>query len=240
MEDSGLLVFGDRTRVFDDVPPPYEHAVRHVETAFDRDAFRAAVDDPSTYVFLGIAPCYVGVEYEWNRIPPFLGHGIWSEDRGRLLPIDKAERVFERLDLTPVNSFEKEVNVRDFHPGRYSIPDSAWYNGPAAGVLVENRRGGSAVVRNEAVDNRPAPEPIRGDPADIAALLVTEDRLERAIAAVESDGQSVTTTAVRERIFEHIVQEEYIRLDSGGVDWESVRSSVGSLVARKLGDVTDT
>ncbi|GGC49040.1 hypothetical protein [Haloferax sulfurifontis] len=97
MKPSGLLVFGDRQRVFDDVPPPYEHAVRHVREQFDRDAFYDAVDDPSAYVFFGVAPCNVGIDYDWDRIPSFLGCAVWNEAKEQLHPIDKAERVFERL-----------------------------------------------------------------------------------------------------------------------------------------------
>ncbi|KAB1190634.1 hypothetical protein GJR96_16415 [Haloferax sp. MBLA0076] len=235
MSSSGLLVFGDCDRVFDDVPPPYRYAVRQVREHFDRDAFYDAVDDPSAFVFFGVAPCNLGVEYEWGRTPAFLGHGIWNEGSERLLPIEKAEQVFERLGIDPVNTFQKEVNVRDFHPDRYDIPPSAWYDGPAAGVLVENRRGGSAILRNVGVEEAETADPIRDTSSEGVAELVTEPRINRAVERIESLDKAVTTTEVQTRVFEMIVREEYARLDAGNADLDAVRSAIGSIVSEKLG-----
>ncbi|KAB1185529.1 MULTISPECIES: hypothetical protein [Haloferax] len=240
MTSSGLLVFGDRERVFDDVPPPYQHAVRRVREQFDRDAFHDAVDDPAAFVFFGVAPCNVGVDYDWGRTPAFLGRSIWNETTERFLPIDRAEQVFERLGLPPLNTFQKEVNVRDFHPDRYAIPDSLWYDGPAAGVIVENRRGGSAVVENATVAEHSAREPIRGDPKSVANTVVTDTRLERAIDAVEGRGKPVTTDEVQARVFEMCACEEYDRLDDNRFDWDGLRSAIGSLVGVRLGERADT
>ncbi|WP_049907925.1 hypothetical protein [Haloferax elongans] len=235
MTSAGLLVFGDREHRFDDIPPAYRYAVRYVRDRFDRDAFGDAVSEPTDFVFFGVAPCNLGLDYDWARLPPFLGHAVWTDEQDRLLPVDTAEQVFERLGLDPVNTVEKEVNVRDFHPGRYEIPDSAWGNGPAAGVIVENRRGGRALLRNPAFDDRDSPGPIRDDPASVADRLVTSDRIERAVGEVESAGNPVTTEAVRTRVFEMVAREEYIRLDAAGVDWDGLRSAVGSVVGAALG-----
>ncbi|KTG13703.1 hypothetical protein, partial [Haloferax profundi] len=194
-----------------------------------------AVDDPSAFVFFGVAPCNVGLDYDWDRTPAFLGTGIWNEKPDRPLPIDKAEQVFERLGLDPVNTFRKEVNVRDFHPDRYVIPDSAWYDGPAAGVVVENRRGGSAVLRNDDVEAAAIADPIRDTSSQCVAELVTEPRVDRARERIESVGKAVTTTEVQTRVFESIVREEYARLDAGGTDLDALRSSIGSIVSKKLG-----
>ncbi|KAB1190788.1 MULTISPECIES: hypothetical protein [Haloferax] len=235
MDSSGLLVFGAEERVFDDVPPPYQNAVRHVREQFDRDAFYDAVDDPSAFVFFGVAPCNVGVDYEWERVPPFFGWSVWSENKHRLLPIDIAERIFDRLGLTPLNTFRKEVNVRDFHPERYDVPESAWYDGPAAGVIIENRRGGSAIIENRPTEVEDELQPIHGDPEAVATSLVTADRIERAIDAIENRSGSVTTEEVRTRVFEMVACEEYRRLDAGNVEWVALRSAIGPVVAAELG-----
>ncbi|WP_042665556.1 hypothetical protein [Haloferax sp. ATB1] len=239
MKPSGRLVFGDRDRVFDDVPPPYEYAVRHVREQFDRDAFHDAVDEPGAYVFFCVAPCNVGIDYDWERLPAVLGWTIWNGTKERLFPIDKAEQVFERLGLTPVNTFQKELHVRDFHPGRLDIPESAWYDNPAAGVIVENRRGGRALIEGPVLDEMDDHEPIRGEPAELADELVTDARVSRAIKAVEAAQKSPTTAEIHARVFEIIVREEYARLDSGRVDWKALRSAVGSVVAEKRGKFAD-
>ena len=240
MAPSGLISFGGRERVFDDVPPAFAHAVRHVRDRFDRDGFHDAVADPSGFVFFGVAPCNVGIDYDWSRLPPFLGWSVWSEEKHRLLPIDTAERIYDRLGLVPLNTFQKEVNVRDFHPERYDIPESNWYDGGAAGVVVENRHGGSARIENPTVGQGGESDPFRGDPSVVAESVVTDDRMRRAIDAVENRGTSVTTDEVRTRVFEMVACEEFERLDAGNVEWEALRSAIGSVVATKLGNATET
>lgn len=240
MAESGLLRFGGRERVFDEVPPPVAAGVRHVRERFDRDAFAGAVADPAEFVFFGVAPCDAGVDYDWERIPPFLGWSVWSDRKQRRLPVDAAERIFERLGLDPLNTFRKEVHVRDFHPDRYELPESAWYDGPAAGVVVENRRGGSALLENPAVGRDDGAEPLAGDPPAIADALVTDGRLGRAVEAVESRGGDVSVSEVHPRVFELIAREEYGSLDAGNVEWGALRSAVGSVVASELRRVTDT
>lgn len=234
MEPSGLLIFGDREQVFDDVPPEYRHTLRHIRAEFDRDAFHSAVEDPSTYVFFGVAPCHVGVAYDWERLPPFLGHAIWNEANERFIPSDRADKVFEGLNLTPVNTFQKEVNVRDFSPEQFEMPDSAWYDGPAAGVRIENRSGGSALLTEFAVGEQPTEQLAHDEPSAVASELVTDTRVNRAVEAVEAAGNTVTTAEVQTRIFEMIVREEYVRLDQSGIDVETLRSAVGSVVAQRL------
>ena len=233
MEPSGLLRFGDRERIFDDIPPEYQHTYRHIREQFDRDAFHSAVEDPSAYVFFGVASYHVGVAYDWERLPPFLGQAIWNEANERFVPSDRADQAFERLNLTPVNTFQKEVNVRDFSPEQFEMPDSAWYDGPAVGVRLENRSGGSALLNAIAVD-ADAAEPLPDAPPAVADELVTDARVTRAIDAIETHGQAVTTAEVHERVFEMIVREEYVRLDQRRIDLEAVRSAIGSVVAETM------
>lgn len=142
--------------------------------------------------------------------------------------------MFERLGLAPVNTFQKELNVRDFHPERFEIPDSAWYDGPAAGIVIENRSGGSALIEEIAVDEKEHDEPIRGEPTAVTTDLVTDVRVNRAIEAIETYGKTATTAEVHARVFEMIVREEYVRLDQSSIDWKTFRSAVGSVVAEKL------
>jgi hypothetical protein len=234
MESSGLLIFGDRERVFDDIPPKYEHAVRHIRDEFDRDAFHSAVENPSAYDFFGVAPCHVGVDYDWDRLPSFLGLAIWSESNEQFVPSDRADKVFARLNLTPVNTFQKEVNVRDFSPEQFEMPDSAWYDGPAAGVRIENRSGGNALLTEPTVGEQPTDQLAHDEPPAVASELVTDTRVNRAVEAVEAAGNTVTTGEVQTRVFEMIVREEYVRLDQSGVDVETLRSAVGSVVAQRL------
>ena len=104
LQESGLIVVGDRSRVYDDpdaIPTPYRHAVRHIRENLDRQALRRAVDDPTEIVFFGEAMHHHTIEYDWQRTPSFLGFDVWSTSKQQFYPFDAVERIFERLGLTP-------------------------------------------------------------------------------------------------------------------------------------------
>jgi len=149
LQASGLLRFGDRSRVYDDpddVPGPYQHAVRHIQTNLNREALRNAVDDVETITFFGEAMHHHTIEYDWERTPSFLGFDVWSDETGRFLPPDRIEQIFERLGLQTVPVIERERPAKYFDPTSYEIPNSQFYDGPAEGVVLRNKRDQRAKV----------------------------------------------------------------------------------------------
>jgi hypothetical protein len=243
LAESGVLEFGDsrETYVPGNEPLAYGHAVRHVRERFDREAFQAAAAAPGEYVFFAEATRLESVDYDWSRMPPVLGFDVWDGAAGRFLPVDEVERAFDRLGLAPVNSFRKELPARDFQPERYDIPESNWYDGPAAGVVIRNRDGRRAVCHNPAAGTaaRPAEgeseKEGEGEPTTLAERFVTERQLERAIDALEASGQGVTTGRAIEYVLEQVVREQYGRLfGDDPVDARALRSAVATRVSRLL------
>lgn len=216
LDDSGLVRFGDERRVYadaDDVPARYRHAVRHVRENVDRDALRNAVADVERVVFFGAATHRRSVDYDWERLPSFLGYDVWSGDAGEFRPPDAAEAIFDRLGLHSANAVAKEVNTRDFDPDSYEIPRSAWYDGPAKSVVVKNKRGGRATLTDPSFRENAAVRPVTGSPADAVDELAPPDRFERVAADLEARGRPVTFDAVFDRAFEGVLREAYARLD---------------------------
>lgn len=216
MEDAGALRFGDRDRPFgDDVPPAYRHAVRHVREELDREALRAALDDPASVTFFAEAMHRQSVDYDWARTPSVLGFDVWDDAAGRFLPPDAVERVYERLGLEPVNAFEKEVRAQDFDPDPASIPGSAWRDGPAAGLFLRDKTGGRATLPNPDVETDADPEPLEGSPAELAARYATDERLRRVATRVEEREGAVTFDSLFERTFDSILREVHAGLAHG-------------------------
>lgn len=241
LRESGLIRFGDRNRVYDDpdaVPEPYQHAVRHVRTSLDRDALRNAVDDVEALVFFGEAMHRRVIDYDWERTPSFLGFDVWSARKDEFYPVDTVERIFDRLGLRSVNVFERERRARDFDPDSYSVPRSAWYDGPAEGVVVRNKRGGRAALRHESFREVETPEPLDASAAEAAARYATRRRFETLARGLEEQGRPVTFEALYERVLEDIVREAHGRLyhDDATVDLAAFRSEVGALTRRFLDD----
>lgn len=247
MEESGLLRFGDRDADYDDpesLPAAYRHAVRHVRERFDRESLRAAVDDVTDVVFFGVATHRRTVGYDWERLPSFLGHDVWSTAAESFRPPDAAEAIFEQLGLTSVNAIERERRARDFDPTAYAVPSSAWYDGPAAGVVVRNKAGGRGVIR---ASDLPADSPdekrsarseaARPDHAGStavdfspAATHATRRRLERIAARMTDRGTPVTAEELTRRAFDELLRERHGELPGADPALEAVRSELATEV----------
>lgn len=268
IRNDGLIRFGDDRTVFDPeaVPLRYRHAVRHVRERLDRDALREAVEDVASIVFFGRATQRRTIDYEWERTPSFLGCDVWvgtdgtgAERDGRFLPPDRVAQVYRRLGLEPVNAFEREVHVRDFHPGTFEVPDSKWYDGPAAGVVVRNKRGQRAVLPNSEFDSAGEHEiggkfetegdhdpgdvspagtgwPADVTPEDVAERYGTDDRFQRIAARVGERGETVTVEALAELALEGVAREAPRRVVEGrsAVDPRALRSALATRATRFL------
>lgn len=265
VRDSGLLRFGDRDRVYDDpeeLPESYRQAVRHVREHLDRDALRRAVDDVADVAFFGVATARRGIDYDWEHTPPFLGYDVWSAEREAFRPPDAAAAIFERLGLTPANAVERELPARDFDPDSYAIPESAWYDGPAAGVLVRNKRGGRALLRDDvsaddvgeddeaaitteaAIDTEATADGSNASdaPAEaLAAQFATPTRFERIASDLDDRGQPVTAETLAERVLEAVARETRPRRygEDGTIDRAAVRAAVATAARQFLDDRPD-
>jgi len=257
MDESGLLRFGGPEATYADldaVPLALRPAVRRVRSRFDREALRGAVADPAGVTFLGVATHRRGTDYDWERIPPFLGTDVWTgaddgtDDEtveGAFRPPDAAVAIFQGVGLAPVNAVAREVNARDFDPDGYAVPASAWRDGPAAGVVVRNKRGGRGKIAREAGDGGDDGDGDRADgddpadagtgdptdPDDLASIHAGRERFERIVAALERRGEPATVDALADRTVEAVARETRLQFGEGeadpaGVDPVRFRASV--------------
>ncbi|MFW5903186.1 MAG: hypothetical protein ACOCS7_00455 [Halolamina sp.] len=246
LQESGVLEVGDGERVFRpaDVPPAFQATIRHVRERIDRDALRTAVDDVEAVAFLGLAAVRHRIEYDWGRIPPFLGYDVWLADESRLLPPDRVEAIYEGLGLTPINAVRKEVRAVDFDPDDDAFPESKWYDGPAAGIVVRNKTGDRGLLSNPAVVDRGGGEAEDAggegsspDPEALAREVTTDRRIDRAREGVATGNDRATPEAIVERLLEAVHREEAHRIDRlADDDRRAFRTAVAAVVRRSVGD----
>ena len=248
LQASGLLRFGDAGAVYDDpeeVPLPLRRAVRHIRESLDRAALRAAVDDVETVVFFGVATTHESVPYELESMPPFLGTDVWAGDDRTFRPPDAADGIFERLGLDPVNPFERETHARDFTLDSYERPASAWYDGPAAGVVLRNKAGHRGILRTEEIetaDKEPAEEMADAEEmaenvalTDLVEQYATADTIESVATEVKQGDEPATVDTVTERLLERIGRRRPGQVTgSGSVDVAALRSTIASRVQQTL------
>lgn len=233
LQESGLLQFGDWNRVYDadEIPTPLQHAVRHIRKNLDRSALRSAVENVESVVFFGEATSQHTIDYDWRRTPSFLGFDVWSDGSERFLSPDRVEAIYDRLGLDHVNTFEKEVQAVDFDPHDYEIPQSNWYDGKAAGVVLRNKTGGRVKLLDTDFEATNERETSEKSPEELAREYATDRRFERVANALESNGQAVTVDTLFERTFEAIAREEHAHLfgEMDDIDVQAFRSELASL-----------
>lgn len=236
LRDDGRLRFGSARgtyRDFDAVPPECRRGVRHVREGLDRDALREAVDDVGSLTFVGWATHRERIDYDWARLPPFLGLDVWAADSETFRPPDAVEAIYERLGLDPVNAIERERNSRDFDPETYEIPKSAWYDGPAAGVVIRDKRGGRALLTNSGIFEESG-DPVASidatDAESLAAAVATEQRFERVADRLRGRGWELSVDVLQERTLDDIYREEHGRLFQGSqsIDRTAFRAAVAT------------
>lgn len=231
--EGGYLRFAAGERTFEADPPlRFRRAVGHLRDRFDADALLAEASAPADLVFYGVATIRAGIEYDWGRLPPFLGFDVWNGSRGTWLPNDAVERAFEGLGLACVNAFEKELPVRHFYPDRYGIPGSAWYDGPAAGVVVRDSHGNGAVRRDP--DTGGGSVDLPADPSELAYEVVTRELVERLAAELGGgDGHGSTFDA----LFETTLDETFRLAHAVAEGWDEagLREFRGAVAERVRG-----
>ena len=240
LSDSGAIRFGGRRRSYHDddaIPRPCRRAVRHVRERLDRAALRRAVDDVRSLTFVGWATHRERIDYDWARLPPFLGFDVYAADTDAFRPPDDAEAIFDSLGLDPANAVERERHSRDFDPESYRIPESAWYDGPAAGVVIRDKRGGRARLTNSEISTQSENLAESEEAGSLAAAVATDRRFERVATRLRERGQAATVDELRDRVIEDVYREEHGRLFEGerAIDESTFRTAVARRAQRFLG-----
>ena len=241
LQETGLLRVGDGKTVYDDpetISLPFRQAVAHIRDSLDRDALRAAVDAVEAITFFGVATTRESTPYDLDSMPPFLGTDVWAADHGTFRPPDAADGIFRRLGLAAVNTFEREAHARDFSPDRYEIPPSAWYDGPAAGVVIRNKQGHRGKLSNPAVAASPTttdsthPEPARSID-ELVETYATPAHIKPIATTAQSDGNSAAVDTITDRLCGVVGRrhpEAFLGADS--LDQPAFRSAVAEQVQR--------
>jgi hypothetical protein len=239
LRDSGAIRFGGDPGVYPDddaVPRQCRRAVRHVRERLDREALRSAVDDVTAHTFVGLATHRERIDYDWERLPPFLGLDVWSDDVDAFRPPDAAEAIFSHLGLESADPVAREVHSRDFDPNQYEMPESVWYDGPVAGVVIRDKRGTRARLRNSGILT-PSGESTNADASGLADAIATDRRFDRVVARLSDTGREPTVDRLRDRVLEDAYREEHGRLfgGEGTVDEAALRSEVARRAGQFLG-----
>ncbi len=214
------------------VPPRFGFAVRALQRQLDRAALRAAVEDPTEVAFGCVAVHRRRLGYDWDRAPPVVGLSV-AHPGSSFLP-HELQRLFDGVGVPPAPTIEAEVHTRSLDATGVDLPESAWRDGPALGVLYRGKPDGLALQLDSPESTV---EEVSETGADYAERRVTSERIEAAAAAVADDGREPTVDAVAEWLFDRAVRDDFPTLTGDAVefDLDDLRSAITARVAELRG-----
>ncbi|MFC7028212.1 hypothetical protein ACFQJ5_12525 [Halomicroarcula sp. GCM10025324] len=235
---SGLVTFATARQSYDTaaaVPPQYRLAADLVNEKLDRAALETATDDPSDVTFCGIATRNEGLEFDWQRVPAFVGIDVWSGRQDKFLSPDSATGVYEHLGLPTLPAIDKELVAAHANFDRYTdesgFPQSAWRDGHAVGVLIRDKSNRRAAAWSD--EPRSQTGPVARSAETLAAQYATDERIARTVAEMGADSQSTAVDVVRDRLVSAVAREAYAELFSDE-EFASDLSAFRSAVAERV------
>lgn len=91
-------------------------------------------------IFYGEAMLRHTINYDWEKIPPFLGFDVMTVGDGKFVDYDEKVSIFENADL-PIVSLIKRVKAKELRDAKLDddfVPKSQYYDGWAEGVVFKN------------------------------------------------------------------------------------------------------
>lgn len=232
-----MVKFGTETTVSSDVetfPRRYHAAIRQVREHLDRDVLYEAIDRVEDVTFIGVATYRRRIDYDWQRLPAFVGLDVWFEEKGAFRPPDAVEGIYDRLGIEPVNAIDREVRVRDFDLDRQSFPPSSWYDGPVTGLLIKNKRGGRGRLHNPAIDEELSTDSTNQSPEAIVDDYPVHELFKRVKSDLEGVEKPIRVGTIVKRSMEVLYREQHHRLGraKSRVDPEELRSTLAHEASR--------
>lgn len=222
IDETGMLHFGTRRQCGPgkELPPRFWRSATEIRDDINRDVLQSALGKDDDVTFIGIATCFAGIPYDWAGMPPFLGTTIWSSRADGWLPPDRTEQIFEAIGVRPLPPLDRELRLRDFSVPK-TPPASAWYNGPAAGLLLRKKPDEWTRISFEGGSSPDvAGDPLGTSPEAIAAHPMIEALDPGSTASIDDRAEIVVAEAYRR--YHHRI----------GIEPDAFRSAVASHLAR--------
>jgi hypothetical protein len=227
-----------------DVDDTFDHAIEFVREETDKGALVEQDGLWGPFTFFGEAMHPHTLDYNWDKVPSFLGFDVYDHGLEQFLVFDNAEAVFEAIGL-PVVPVVYEGPAEDFKD--LEAPDSQYHDGPAEGVVIVNEDTGQrAKYRSDKFKEMHGSQSVSDpdeyeldDSAVLARQFTTEARVLKMIHKYENRGRTIEMSMMEDLwrdVFEDIIEEEFETIFLGRYDLNTkdFRSEVAGITADVL------
>lgn len=254
--DDRELVFGSRNICYKndkDIDSAFEHVIEFVREQTDVSKLKAIEGGDGHLALYGEAMHPHTLEYDWDRVPSFLGFAILDVESGEFLPWDQTRVIFSKIGLpvVPVYHWGDADGIPDtFDPSSgdgIECPESNYRNGLPEGVVIWNYATGQiAKYRTPEFKERQPSQSVTDaddyEPSDsivLARQYTTEARVLKMIHKYEDRGETIEMGLMEDlwrAVFDDVIEEEYeeILLGNYTIDTKEFRSEVASITANVL------
>lgn len=129
---NGEIICGTRNTIINDKPDKqFINVFNYIKDKVE------VKEEYEKYTFFGENMMPHSIEYDWDKIPQFLGFDIYNHDKNRFVSWDKALKIFDEIGLETVRTidvvFAENLSEKDME-----IPESEFRDGKAEGIVLKN------------------------------------------------------------------------------------------------------
>lgn len=242
-QKNGKIIFGSRTQPLgteeDNIGGNWERCVEHIKNKTNKEILKE-LDPNEQLVFYGENCVKHTVNYDWEKIPPFLGYDILDTAKKEFLPSNEAQRIYQALGLDYVPVIWQGT-TQEINKTHTEVPDSKYKNGKAEGIVIKNETTGmkAKVVTPEFKEENwktfgggiKKANKYGKDEDVIVAKYCTNARIIKNIHKLEDDGYKLDKTMMASLI-KKVLQDIYteqgisILMSSYKIDTKKLRGKI--------------
>jgi len=240
--DGGIFHFGSRNRelIEEKDKDQFKRCIDYIKEILEQFVFFERYYSFDRYEFFGEACFKHTINYDWNKIPPFIGYSIYDTVTHKFLPWHQVKKIFNDLGFTVVPEADTDCY--------YKIPKSKFYPGNAEGIVFFNyeKQLFAKIVSPEfKEENRKAfgtsKKHAENDDEKVVLTYCTNARINKAILSLRDSGHPIGMTLMRdlyELVWIDIIEEHYkdILLSNFQINIKGIRS----LIAKRCLEVLKT
>jgi hypothetical protein len=237
----GYLMFGSRTQMLQENGDHQYQKAFNQAISFIKSKLDSRLDEvPSGLIFFGENMVRHTLDYQWDKIPRFLGFDIYIIAEERFMPFQDAERLYIKLGLptVPVLQVTQAKHITAWTDDH--VPNSAYAPHKAEGVVFKNYDKGifAKFVRQEFkeknadVFGNASVKHADGEEAKFVAAYCTNARIDKAIFKLVDEGNKLELPLMKllpNRVWTDIWEEEWRDITNGvmkSIDFKEARRKI--------------
>jgi ATP-dependent RNA circularization protein (DNA/RNA ligase family) len=136
---NGKLIFGSRSQQLSSDDGDLNNTPKNFNRTIEYIKERVKAIPAHNYIYYGESCHKHSLNYDWEKIPPFLGFDIFDLETNKFISYDEKIKLFNLLNLPVVPLIKRGIYGKDILEKDLSeIPNSIYVNNYAEGIVIKN------------------------------------------------------------------------------------------------------